>query len=240
MNQCITDVMHAVRDITSAAASANPANVMASIHDLIAAIKDCVSLVVNFSDACKADVTDLKNKKSDIISHVLSMDTESLKADFDAVKAILMKMESDCVPVPKNETKLPVLQLMIKQKPVTDMNQCMTDVTQAVQDISAAAANANPANVKASIDDLIAAVQDCAGLFVDFSDVCKADFSDLKAKKDDVIDHLTKMDVTSLVNDFSDVQKILTKMEADCVPASKEKATSVNLSEQLMKIVMSN
>merc|ERR1712013_343712 len=106
-----------------------------------------------------------------------------------------------------------------------DMNQCIGDVEKAIQDISSAAQNANFENVMASIEDLVNAIKDCAGLFMDFSDACKADYSDLLKKKDDVTHHLMPLDMDGLKQDMQDVEAIFRKMLTDCKPVPNNEGT---------------
>merc|ERR1711976_395121 len=139
---------------------------------------------------------------------------------------------------------MPVLQLVLpKENNVKDMNQCIGDVTKAVQDISQAAANANFANVMASIEDLVNAIKDCAGLFVDFSDDCKNDYSDLMKMKDTVMKHLETMDVDSLKQDLQQAEHLFEMMLKDCKPVPKNEGVQkdhANLKMELARMLIKN
>jgi hypothetical protein len=107
-------------------------------------------------------------------------------------------------------------------KPVGDAKQCLTDVAMATAAVAKAVGGVGFLSVMEAIRELGAVIKDCAGLFLNFSDDCKADWRAVKYNMAEISQHLIPFDMDSLKGDMAMVKSALSKMTKDCMPMPKE------------------
>jgi hypothetical protein len=121
--------------------------------------------------------------------------------------------------------------------PVGDMKQCIADVGLAALAVAKAVGGVGFLSVMEAIRELGAVIKDCAGLFVKFSDACKADWSSVKSTMSDMSKHLMPFDMDSLNYDMSVIKSSLSKMTTDCRPMNKElQSLILTLVDQLQMV----
>jgi hypothetical protein len=122
-------------------------------------------------------------------------------------------------------------------KPVGDAKQCLTDVAMAATAVAKAVGGVGFLSVMEAIRELGAVIKDCAGLFLNFSNDCKADWRAVKYNMAEMSQHLIPFDMDSLKGDMAMVGSALSKMTKDCMPMPKElKSRILTLVDQLNKV----
>merc|ERR1712232_703179 len=129
------------------------------------------------------------------------------------------------------------------QDKVQDAETCLGDLMRVIPEIQKAITDRDMASIIAAPTDAANALKDCAGQFVDFSDECKNDFKHMHDVSISVDDHLAKIDIAGLEEDFKDAEATIQRMMSECKPQPKNQATVAKfllMKQKIAQEVMDN